>query len=481
MNRRGFLRGGLAAAAAVVAYYPEDRVWAAKPDPKAIKIPSLDGELVLAGPELQAAADDFGHIISKAPIAVLIPGSIHDVRKLVHFARKHGIKVGGMSTLGNTHSTYGQSQVEGGVVIDMSGLGEIHEINAGSALVDAGVRWVDLLQATLPLGKSPPSLTDYIDLSVGGTVSVGGIGGQAFRHGMHSDNVLELEVVTGEGKLVKCSPSKNKALFDAARAGLGQFGIIVRARVRLIDVPGQVRVYTAYYSDLATMTSDQEMVIDDGRFDYVEGFAEPGASGWTYKIELVKYFAAGAPPGDAALTGDLAFDEGTLAVVDQDYFSFANRVGALVPLLKMFGIWDLPHPWIDMFVPGDAAVDFISGVLAETSPADVGPLPILIYPFKRAKVTAPFMALPEGEICYLFSILRTAIPPTSAAALVAKNRAIYEALRDIGGKRYSISSVPFSPADWVDHFGAKWSAFAQAKCEFDPDNTLTPGQGIFTG
>jgi cytokinin dehydrogenase len=158
MNRRGFLNGALAGAALVTAYIPSRGAWAAKPDPKdkAIKIPSLDGQLVLAGPLLQEAADDFGHIISSAPVAVLIPGSIHDVRKLIQFANKNGVKVGGMSMIGNTHSTYGQSQVAGGVVIDMSALCEIHQISATEAYVDAGVRWSELLEATLPLGKSPP-------------------------------------------------------------------------------------------------------------------------------------------------------------------------------------------------------------------------------------------------------------------------------------------------------------------------------------
>jgi cytokinin dehydrogenase len=482
MNRRGFLNGALAGAALVTAYIPSRGAWAAKPDPKdkAIKIPSLDGQLVLAGPLLQEAADDFGHIISSAPVAVLIPGSIHDVRKLIQFANKNGVKVGGMSMIGNTHSTYGQSQVAGGVVIDMSALCEIHQISATEAYVDAGVRWSELLEATLPLGKSPPTLTDYIDLSVGGTASVGGIGGQAFRHGLQVDNITELEIVTGKGKLVTCSAKKNKQLFDAARAGLGQVGIIVRARVRLIDVPPMVRVYTAYYDDLAAMTSDQELVIDDGRFDYVEGFAEPGANGWIYKIELVKYFAPQQPPADAALIGDLAFTDGTLNVADSDYFSFANRVVAVVPILQSFGLWDLPHPWFDMFVPGDQAVDFIEGVLAQTTPADVGPFPIIIYPFKRAAATAPALPLPPGENCYLFSLLRTAIPPATAAGLIAKNREIYEDLHQIGGKRYAISSVPFDQQDWKDHFGAYWPLFVGNKLEYDPKNTLTPGQGIFS-
>ena len=465
----------------MVAYDPMQRVFAAMPGPGSIPLPSLDGQLVLAGSLLTEAADDFGHLVSSAPVAVLAPGSIDDIRKLVIFANAQGIKIGGMSMIGNSHSTYGQSQVAGGVVIDMAALSEIHEITADSALVDAGVRWIELLEETLPLGKSPPTLTDHIDLSVGGTVSVGGIGGQSFRHGLHVDNVLELQIVTGTGRLVTCSPSQHARLFHAARAGMGQFGIIVRARVRLVDVPSMTRVYTAYYSDLVDMTSDQERLIADGRFDYVEGFAEPapGGVGWIYKIELTKHFDPGSEPDDTAMIGDLSFDTGTQAVVDMPYFDFANRLAPLIAFLQMIGAWTLPHPWIDMFVPGEHANDFIQSVLDQTTLADTGQGPILIYPFDRTKVTAPLMAMPDSDVCYLFSILRTAFPPEAAGAMVSQNRALYEALRDIGGKRYAISSIPFDAQDWMDHFGASWEDLVRAKQQYDPHNVLTPGHGIF--
>lgn len=481
MNRRGFLRGALASAAVVVAYSPARGVWAAEPDPDTINIPDLDGELVLAGSLLADAADDFGHIISAAPVAVLIPGSTSDIIKLIKFANDHDIKVGGMSMIGNTHSCYGQSQVGGGVVIDMSALSEIHEISEDSALVDAGVRWRDLVQESLAVGKSPPTLTDYLDLSVGGTLSCGGIGGQAFIHGLQIDNVLELLVVTGKGKLVACSPKKKRKLFDSVLAGLGQFGIIVRARVRLVDVPPMARIYTARYTDLVAMTSDQEFLMDECRFDYIEGFAEPaeGGQGWIYKIELVKYFAPGDEPNDAEQLADLAFNEGTEVITDVPYFTFVDRVTPQVEFLKQIGVWGLPHPWIDVFVPGSETNDFVQGVLDQTTLADTGQGPILIYPFKRANVTRRFMAMPDEETVFLFSILRTAVPPDAAQQLVDANRAIYEELHDLGGKRYPISAIPFSVQDWKDHFGNQWGKFVKAKSKYDPCNVLTPGQGIF--
>ena len=52
------------------------------------------------------------------------------------------------------------------------------DTRVGSAIVGGGARWIDVLTAALEHGLSPPVLTDFIELSVGGTLSGGGIGGR---------------------------------------------------------------------------------------------------------------------------------------------------------------------------------------------------------------------------------------------------------------------------------------------------------------
>lgn len=481
-SRRSFIRASLATAATFVAYDPVGRSWISECQAASIPIPSLDGVLVDAGPLLAEAADDFGHIVSRTPLAVLIPGSVHDIVKLVKFAAEHGLRVGGMSMIGNTHSTHGQSQVDAGVVIEMAALAEIHEINEHDAWVDAGVRWIDLLEATVPLGKSPPTLTDHIDLSVGGTLCVGGSGGQTFRHGLQVDNLLELQVVTGRGKLVTCSPTHRADLFDSVRAGLGQFGIIVRARVRLVDVPAMVRTYTAVYPDAASLTADQVMVVQDGRFDYVEGAAFPdGAGGWLFSLEAAKYFDPAAPPDDAALLASLSFLPGTAASSDASYFDFANRLAPAIAFLKSIGVWALPHPWLNLFLPGGEAAVFVQDTLDALTVDDVGQGPILLYPFPRTVSTAQFLPLPASDVVFLLAVLRNSLPyiPGHLTTQLRQNRDIYDAARALGSTQYAIGSIPFGPGDWVDHFGPLWADFVAAKNEYDPDRVLTPGQGIF--
>lgn len=480
LGRRSLLRGAVAVAA-VTAFNPLTRSWAAEAGPQTVQLPPFDGQLLTDAATLARAADDYGHIVHRTPWAVLVPGSVEDIVRVVRFARAHCLKVAAGRGIGESHSTQGQAQVEAGIFIDMSALSTIHEVNATNAWVDAGVRWEQLLAATVPLGKSPPTLTDFIELSIGGTLSVGGIGGQAYRWGMQTDNVLELDVVTGRGELVRCSPQLHPALFNAVRGGLGQFGIIVRARVRLVSVPPQVRTYTATYNDLGTFMREQQWLIEDGRFDYVEGSPALTDGVWTYTLEVAKYFAPGSEPDDARLLSGLSFVPGTVQSHDSSYFDFANRLAPLVAFLRSIGVWDFPHPWLNVFIPADKAQAFVREVLESTTAEDLGQGPVLLYPFRADRVDAPFVRTPHTRHVFILSLLRTAVPPTpeTAAALVAKNRAIFERLTAIGGKRYPIDSVPMSRDDWRAHFGPAWDEFVAAKRWFDPDNVLTPGQRIF--
>jgi cytokinin dehydrogenase len=50
----------------------------------------LSGGLLFDDAARQTAADDFGHIVHQLPTAVLKPGSIQDIVKLVQFANRHG-------------------------------------------------------------------------------------------------------------------------------------------------------------------------------------------------------------------------------------------------------------------------------------------------------------------------------------------------------------------------------------------------------
>jgi cytokinin dehydrogenase len=477
LTRRTVLLAGLAAASVAVGTAATEGTFAAPS--RELPLPPLDGELRFDKASRIAAADDFGHIVHRTPEGVLLPGSDQDVATTIRWAGRLGRKV---VPQGQSHSVYGRSQVRAGIVIDMTRLQTVHSVQNDRVVVDAGVKWSEVLATTLPQGLTPPVLTDYLELSVGGTLVVSGIGGTTSQYGMQSDNVLELDVVTGTGEKVTCSPHRNADLFDAVRAGLGQVAVITRATLKLIPAPAHVRRYVLTYPDLRTLLTDERLLAADNKFDAVQGAALPTPTGWKYRLDAVAQFSGNNPPDDDVLLAGLSDDRPAAQVSTRPYFDDLNRLASLEQLLRSNGQWFYPHPWLTTFV-GDAEVESVVRVeLATLTPADLGTFgQVVLSAFRRQAVTSPLLQLPADHLVYAFNLIR--IPTTDDTAevnrLVTANRAIYERVRAAGGTLYPVSTFPMSRDDWRQHFGAAWGRLHDAKQHFDPGHVLTPGYEVF--
>jgi FAD/FMN-containing dehydrogenase len=438
-----------------------------------------DGQLRTDAAARGAAGHDFGGIVQRPPLAALSAGSVADVARAVCLARAAGLRV---AARGRGHTTFGQAQAENGLVVEMSALDAILRIESDRVQVEAGATWSALLAATLSRSLMPPVLTDYLDLTVGGTLSVGGLGGASHRHGAQVDHVLELVVVTGTGELETCSPARLPELFFAALAGLGQCGIIVNARLRLVPAPAMARVYNLLYRDPSSLLGDLRRLVVEDRFDHLAAYLLPApGGGWAAALEAARYAASPAGLDDAQHLAGLGHHTGQVQVRDYAFAAFAGRLAEQAALLRRRGEWERPHPWFDAFVPGSDIEAFVEEVLATLTHTDLGPsFPLLLYPVRTDCFTRPLLRLPSEEFACLFDLLRTApTEPRAVEGMLARNRRLFERNRDGGGTYYPVGAVPLSPEDWRRHFGVAWEAFAAAKQRFDPGSVLTPGPGIF--
>ncbi len=482
-SRRSLLLA-LAGAAAVTGFDPATRAWAtaAHTDPNFATLPALDGRLLLAPADFGPYEDDFGHIIHRTPAAVLLPGSVEDVANLIRFAGPLGIPV---APRGQGHQTYGQAQANAGVVIDMSTLDSIAVQTSSMAVTaQAGALWHSVLTACVADNLTPPVFPDYIELSVGGTLSVGGIGGATSRFGAQVDTVTALQVVTGAGEIVSCSAIENCDLFEAALAGLGQVGVITSATFALIPAPQMVRQYTLAYPTEPALTADQRKVVEDGRFDWLEGQLSPATpSGWTFALEGAVYYRDGNPPVDSTVLAGLDY-AGTATTADFTYVDFVNQLAAGVAFLESTGEWYDPHPWLNLFLP-DAEVDaYMQTTLASLSATDIGASGVvLLYPVPSRLLTRPLLRTPDSTLVFLFALLRTASPDTDALPVpqaLARNRTLYDEAVSVGATQYPIGSIPnLTHADWANQYGHELARFTALKRRYDPHFIMTPGQGIF--
>jgi cytokinin dehydrogenase len=412
---------------------------------------------------LEEAGADFGHIVRRRPAAVLQPRNAAEIADFLEFARRRRLPV---AARGRGHSTHGQAQAAGGVVVDLRGLAALGPVAGDRITVGAGASWHDVLTETLRHGLTPPVLTDYLGVSVGGTLSVGGIGGAAHRHGVQTDTVLDLEIVTGDGAIHTVTP--DQPLGRAALAGLGQCGIITRATLRLVPAPETVHRHLICYPSIGELAAAQRRFLRAGTFDYLEGQILAGADGWQFILEGVDH------------TGNAVVDEPG-QVTELSYRDFADRVGANEGYLRSTGEWLHPHPWWNAFLPDSRADEFAAKLIGELTPEDLGPSGLaLLYPISTGRLRTPLFRVPHEPVVFLCAVLRFAPPdPITVDRMVARNREWFHRARAMGGVAYPVGSIPFSQADWRAHFGSVWPEFAEAKRRYDPANLLAPGQGVF--
>ncbi|MEH2628528.1 cytokinin dehydrogenase [Bradyrhizobium sp. AZCC 1719] len=432
-------------------------------------------------PEVRAAAaHDFGRLIHKQPRGVLRPASSADIAGLMRLARGADVKV---AARGQGHSVYGRSLAEDGIVVDMSAMNAIREIQHDRVVVDAGTVWRDLLDATLAQGLTPPVLTNYLGLSVGGTIAVGGIGATSSRHGMQTDNVVALDVVTGDGNELSCSADTNADLFDGVRAGLGQCGIITRATLRLVRAPERIRRFQLFYRDLPSLTADQRRVLTEGRFDQLQGAILPdGSGGWRYQLDGAIPYSSGSAPDDKAVLSGLSDERGAAVIADRTYREDALAFGKFENLLRSKGQWSNPQPWFLTFLRGSNAERVAGDILAGLKGDAVGAFGrITLYPLLTRAFHTPLVRLPKEDMVFVFNLIR--IPASNDAAvaerMVAENRTLYDRIREAGGVQYPVGAFAMSPGDWEVHFGSSWPQLREAKRRYDPQHLLAPGYNVF--
>jgi FAD/FMN-containing dehydrogenase len=476
-SRREVLGAGVAATLAVA----EPRTMLANPEGQGQEgeaVPSVGGAVSLDPQVLRAASEDFGHIVRRQPRAVLRPRSAADIAEALAWARRHGIEV---APRGLGHSTFGRSLVENGLVIDMTSLAAVHRIERDRIRVDAGASWRTVLAAGVAYGLTPPVLTNYLDLSVGGTLAVGGVGGTTSDYGMQTDNVLDLTLVTGDGRAVTCSATENAELFDAARAGLGQCGVITSAALRLVPAPERARRYHLFYPTLRALTADQRTLLAQHRFDHLQGAVLPDrAGGWRFQLEAIRFYDD-EPPPDAALLEGLEDDRAAAVVADLAYAESQDALAEFERVLRANGQWFEPHPWWFSFLPGPSAERLAGEILAGLTPEDVGAFGrVIYYPMFKRAVRTPLVRLPDAEIVFAFNIIRMPSPTEAARVerLLAANRALYERVRREGGFQYPVGALSMSRDDWRDHFGLRWPQLREAKRQCDPADILTPGYAL---
>ena len=196
------------------------------------------GEIVRPDdPGYDAARAVWNSMIDRRPALIVRPTGNDDVVAALRFAREQdlivAVRCGG-------HSIPGFSTCDDGIVIDLSRMRgadvdperRIARVRGGSLLAELD----DAAQAhglVCPVGVV--SHTGVAGLTLGG-----GMGRLQRKLGLTIDNLLAVELVTADGRVVRASEDENPELFWGMRGAGANFGIVTSFEFRLHPFEGQV-------------------------------------------------------------------------------------------------------------------------------------------------------------------------------------------------------------------------------------------------
>ena len=429
---------------------------------------------------LRRASRDWGGLIRRRPEAVARPGTVDEVQEILRWAKSNACPI---AVRGAGHSQGGQSLTSGGIVIDMRHLSCIEQTAGGDLDVEAGARWRDIVNAVAARGQIPRVLTDYLGLSVGGTLSAGGFGSTSHEYGAQADNVRQLEVVTGRGDMLTCSAEMNSDLFDAVRGGVGQYGIITRARIALRLLPARGQLYRLSYSDVNTALQDLRQCVEDRLFQHawIHLFPGPGGGGdygsrWARSrcVMGLAQEGEGANDSDAKLS---AFRHDAIVANVEGIRSVA--IGRYEP-----PPWDrwMTHPWRDWFLPYGRAAETVTnalGLLPGEMPPEITGLRSVaaLWVFPVDRFTVPAFMVPRTETYVVgFSFLSRMVgTPAAIRSMTLLLDRMDRVIVTAGGKAYLSGLTGYDGARWAQHYGPLWPVVRGWKERFDPGAIFYPG------
>jgi FAD/FMN-containing dehydrogenase len=159
--------------------------------------------------------------------------------------------------------------------VDISHLDRILSVDVAQQLcvAEPGVTFVDLVRTTLPHGLVPAVVPELKGITVGGAVAGCSIESASFRYGGFHDTAMEYEVVTGDGRVVTCSPESDPLAFGMIHGSYGTLGILTKLTFGLVPAKPYVRLEYRNTGRPEAFLEEMRAACDGGEWDFVDGIA----------------------------------------------------------------------------------------------------------------------------------------------------------------------------------------------------------------
>ncbi len=399
-----------------------------------------------------------------------------------------------------------------GQLLDVSAFGHVLAVDpvTRTAVTGGMTTYEDLTEATLRHGLMPLVVPQLKTITLGGAVSGLGIESTSLRSGMPHESVLEMEILTGDGRVVTAAPGgPDDALYRGFPNSYGTLGYALSLTIELEPVTPFVHLRHFRFSGPEECMEAVAQIAADGsyaghRADFVDGtmfsldemyltvgaFSEVAPWRSDYTGDRIYYQSIRGPREDFLTIADYLWRW------DTDWFWCSRPFGVQRPLVRR--AWPRRYRRSDVYrrlvafdrrhqlsakvnarrggpgrefviqdveIPVERGAEFLRFFAAE-----VGMSPVWMCPLRlRGQRTWPLYPMQPGQVYVNFGFWgAVALPPGQADGFY--NRKVEDEVTRLGGAKGLYSTSFYSPEEfWARYNGPE---YAELKRTYDADGRL---------
>jgi hypothetical protein len=186
------------------------------------------GDVLTPGdPGWDDARGTYNLVVDQRPALLALPEDAEDVVAVAEFARARGMQI---VTQRTGHNAEPLGSLEGRILLRTNPMRHVTiDPERRRALVGGGAKWEDVVPQASELGFAALHGSTP-DVSIAGYAMGGGVGWHGRKHGLATNSVTTIEIVTADGRLRWVDHDQEPELFWALRGGGGNFGVVTRCR-----------------------------------------------------------------------------------------------------------------------------------------------------------------------------------------------------------------------------------------------------------
>ncbi|CAF1266399.1 unnamed protein product [Adineta steineri] len=125
----------------------------------------------------------------------------------------------------------------------------------------------ELVDALMSYDLVPTVVPEFKSLTIGGILAGAGLESSSSHYGQFADSLIEATYILSNGQIITCSPTKDSDLFYGALGSCGTFGLLIRATLRVSDIPSDCFVRCNYHY---TNQPIESILSFDNNEDYID-------------------------------------------------------------------------------------------------------------------------------------------------------------------------------------------------------------------